>query len=79
MGNRAEENDERASSDILRKLDEALESKVVAIETVDHPSNGQTIAHGKKYLRLGPDRIRVTASRGNALTGWRSAPARAKG
>jgi hypothetical protein len=53
MGNRAAENDERASSDILRKLDEALESKVVAIETVDHPSNGQIIAHGKKDLRLG--------------------------
>ena len=30
----------------------ALEPKVVGIETVDHPTDGQIIAYSKKYLRL---------------------------
>ena len=32
-------------------LDHALETKVVGIETVDHPSDGQLVAFAKKYFK----------------------------
>lgn len=41
----------------LHKHHEALEKKIVAIETVDHPTDGQLIAYAKKYFKLG-ERIR---------------------
>jgi stalled ribosome rescue protein Dom34 len=42
----------------LHKHDPALEVKVVGIETVDHPTDGQIIGYAKKYFRLGtPNRL----------------------
>ncbi len=35
----------------------AFESKIVGVETVDHPSDGQLAAHARKYF-LGSDRVR---------------------
>jgi stalled ribosome rescue protein Dom34 len=35
----------------------ALEPKIVGIETVDHPTDGQIVAYAKKYFGMG-DRIR---------------------
>lgn len=34
----------------LRKHDHALEAKIVGIETVDHPTDGQALAYAKKYF-----------------------------
>ena len=31
--------------------DQAMSSKVVGVETVDHPSDGQVLAYARKYLR----------------------------
>jgi hypothetical protein len=42
----------------LHEHDRALERKIVGIETVDHPTDGQIIAYAKKYFRLG-ERIRL--------------------
>ncbi len=40
----------------LHAHDHALEAKVVGIETVDHPSDGQFIAYAKTYFK-GADRM----------------------
>jgi stalled ribosome rescue protein Dom34 len=34
----------------LSKQDQALEAKVVGLETADHPSDGQLIAHARHYF-----------------------------
>ena len=41
----------------VHKHDPALEPRIVALETVDHPTDGQIIAYAKKYFKLG-ERIR---------------------
>ena len=41
----------------LHKHDHALEPRIVGIETVDHPTDGQLVAHAKKYFKMA-DRIR---------------------
>jgi stalled ribosome rescue protein Dom34 len=41
----------------VHEHDRALEPKIVGIETVDHPTDGQLIAYAKKYFKLG-ERIR---------------------
>lgn len=38
--------------------DPKLEPKVVGIETVDHPTDGQLVAHIKRYFDVGPPRAR---------------------
>jgi stalled ribosome rescue protein Dom34 len=43
----------------VHKHDQALEAKIVGIETVDHPTDGQIVAYAKKYFKLG-DRIRTS-------------------
>jgi stalled ribosome rescue protein Dom34 len=35
----------------LHKHDHELEPKVVGVETVDHPTDGQIVAYAKKYFR----------------------------
>ena len=35
----------------IHKMDSALEKKVVAMETVDHPSDAEIIAYSKKYFK----------------------------
>ncbi len=42
-----------AKLELIRYVDEhehALASKVVGVETVDHPTDGQLVAHAKKYF-----------------------------
>jgi stalled ribosome rescue protein Dom34 len=41
----------------VHKHDPALEARVVGIETVDHPTDGQLVAYAKKYFKPS-DRIR---------------------
>jgi len=41
----------------VHKHDHGLEPRIVGIETVDHPTDGQIVAYAKKYFKLG-DRIR---------------------
>jgi stalled ribosome rescue protein Dom34 len=41
----------------LHKHDHSLETRIVGIETVDHPTDGQLVAYAKKYFKLS-DRIR---------------------
>ena len=41
----------------LQKHDAPLEKRVVGIETVDHPTDKQLLAHIKKYFGL-PDRLK---------------------
>ena len=41
----------------VHKHDHALEPRIVGIETVDHPTDGQIVAYAKKYFKLA-DRIR---------------------
>ena len=41
----------------VHKQAEALEPKIVGIETVDHPPDGQLIAYAKHYFGI-PDRQR---------------------
>jgi stalled ribosome rescue protein Dom34 len=41
----------------LREHNHLLEAKIVGVETVDHPTDGQLIAHAKTYFRM-PDRVR---------------------
>ncbi|MDP9034423.1 MAG: translational machinery protein [Myxococcota bacterium] len=36
----------------VHKHDHALEPKIVGVESVDHPSDGQLIAYAKKYFHL---------------------------
>ena len=44
----------------LHKHHPALETRVVGIETVDHPTSGQLAAHVRQYFRA-VDRLRATA------------------
>ena len=41
----------------VHKQAETLEAKIVGIETVDHPTDGQLVAHAKHYFGI-PDRQR---------------------
>jgi hypothetical protein len=41
----------------LTKHHPRLDAKVVGIETVDHPSDGQLIAHAKRYFGLPSPRV----------------------
>jgi stalled ribosome rescue protein Dom34 len=41
----------------LHEHDPALEARVAGVETVDHPTDGQIVAHAKKYFEL-EDRVR---------------------
>jgi stalled ribosome rescue protein Dom34 len=38
----------------IHKNEHVLEPRIVGIETVDHPSNGQLIAYAKTYFRADP-------------------------
>jgi stalled ribosome rescue protein Dom34 len=38
----------------LHKHEHAIESRVVGIETVDHPTDGQLAAYVRTYFKLGP-------------------------
>jgi stalled ribosome rescue protein Dom34 len=40
----------------LHQHDHALERKIVGVETVDHPSDRQLIAHAKEYFKVS-DRV----------------------
>ena len=40
----------------VHKHDHALEARIVGIETVDHPTDGQVVAFAKKYFKLA-DRV----------------------
>jgi stalled ribosome rescue protein Dom34 len=35
----------------LHRHDHALESRIVGVETVDHPTDGQLVAYAKKYFK----------------------------
>jgi hypothetical protein len=41
----------------LREHNHLLEARVVGVETVDHPTDGQLVAHAKKYFGV-IDRVR---------------------
>ena len=41
----------------LHKHEHALEPKIIGVETVDHPTDGQLIAYAKKYFKAS-DRMR---------------------
>lgn len=41
----------------VHKHDHALEPKIVGVETVDHPSDGQLVAYARRYFRAA-DRMR---------------------
>lgn len=41
----------------VHKQAHALEPKIVGIETVDHPTDGQLVAYAKRYFGI-PDRVR---------------------
>ena len=46
-----------AKLELLRHLGKearATEAKVVGIETVDHPTDGQLVAYARRYFRSGP-------------------------
>jgi stalled ribosome rescue protein Dom34 len=46
-----------AKLDFIRYLhthDAALEARIVGIETVDHPTDGQLAAYARTYFKLGP-------------------------
>lgn len=48
-----------AKLELLRYLhehDHLIEARIVGVETVDHPSDGQLVAHAKKYFHVS-DRI----------------------
>ena len=42
----------------LREHDRSLEAKVVGLETVDHPTDAQTVAYVKRYFRVAEPRVR---------------------
>jgi stalled ribosome rescue protein Dom34 len=53
-----------AKLDFLRYLhghDHALEGRIVGIETVDHPTDGQLVAYAKKYFDLSDRRDQGSA------------------
>jgi hypothetical protein len=39
------------------KKDAKLEPKIVGVETVDHPTDGQIVAYAKKYFGVGAPRV----------------------
>jgi stalled ribosome rescue protein Dom34 len=41
----------------VHRHDHVLESRIVGLETVDHPSDGQLVAHAKEYFKAA-DRMR---------------------
>ena len=41
----------------IHRHDQALEPRIVGVETVDHPTDGQLVAYAKKYFRAA-DRLR---------------------
>ena len=43
----------------VREHDKPLAMKVLGVETVDHPTDGQLVAHVRKYFRIA-DRMRPT-------------------
>ena len=45
----------------LHKHDAALEKRIVGVETVDHPSDGQLAAFAKTYFHLSPRATPATA------------------
>ncbi|MCE9575845.1 MAG: translational machinery protein [Deltaproteobacteria bacterium] len=45
-----------AKLDFIRYVhahDRALEARIVGVETVDHPTDGQLVAYARKYFELG--------------------------
>ena len=44
----------------LHKHDRSLDERIVGIETVDHPTDGQLVAHGRAYFRAA-DHMRGSA------------------
>jgi stalled ribosome rescue protein Dom34 len=40
----------------VQKHENALEPKIVGLETVDHPTDGQIVAYAKRYFGI-PDRL----------------------
>jgi stalled ribosome rescue protein Dom34 len=49
----------------LHKHEQELESHVVGVETVDHPTDGQLAAYIRTYFKLVPDRnVQVEAGNG---------------
>lgn len=45
--------------------DRALASKIVGVETVDHPTDGQLVAYAKKYFHVAEPRIGRITTRGD--------------
>jgi stalled ribosome rescue protein Dom34 len=48
----------------LHKHEQSLESRVIAVETVDHPTDGQLVAYIRTYFELVPDRASASPSPG---------------
>jgi stalled ribosome rescue protein Dom34 len=49
-----------AKLDFLRyvhKHEHALEPRIVGVETADHPTDGQLVAHAKKYFEISEPRL----------------------
>ena len=42
----------------LHQHDRALEAKIVGLETVDHPTDGQLVAYVKRYFHVPDPRVR---------------------
>ena len=45
----------------IRKHEPKIGERIVAVEPSDHPTDGEIIAHAKKYFRIAP--ARITAKR----------------
>jgi stalled ribosome rescue protein Dom34 len=45
-------NAKTALSEFLKKHDKAVAAKVVGVESADHPSDGEVIAHARKYFKV---------------------------
>lgn len=58
-----------AKLELLRyaqKHDHPLEAKIIGIETLDHPTDGQIIAYAKQYFSLG-GRTRASSKSGDGV------------
>ena len=42
----------------VQKHDHAIEPKIIGVETVDHPTDKQLVAHAKKYFHVSAARVR---------------------
>ena len=42
----------------VKENDRALAAKIVGVETLDHPSDGQLVAYAKKYFHVPEPRVR---------------------